>query len=230
MKAAFLVACGPAVFLLACSHQPDGRQPAAAASAPQVGRSLFGFDKEQVGDLPAGWKAEATEQQGALATWGVIADATAPSKPNVLSLTKTNHESGSTFNICWTDRVRFKDGRVEVSMKANSGQEDQGGGPIWRVQDRDNYYLCRANPLENNFRLYYVKGGSRTQIATADARIPTGQWQRIAIEQHGERIACFLNGQQLLEVTDDHISGPGGVGVWTKADAASSFDDITLVP
>jgi hypothetical protein len=230
MKAALLIASAMLLFSSSCSSESDGGQHAGTAAAPKAGRTVFAFDQEKLGGLPPGWKAEGTQPKGPVATWNVIADDTAPSKPNVLSLTKTNHDSGSTFNICWTDRVRFQDGRVEVSLKANSGQEDQGGGPIWRVQDKDNYYVCRANPLENNFRVYYVQGGSRTQIATADARIPSGKWSTIAIEQHGEHIGCFLNGEKLLDVTDKHIPGAGGVGVWTKADAASSFDDITIGP
>jgi hypothetical protein len=180
--------------------------------------------------LPAGWKAEGTNQKGPVATWKVIADPTAPSKPNVLSLTSPNHDSGSTFNICWTDRVRFKEGRIELSLKPNAGKEDQGGGPIWRVQDKDNYYICRANPLESNFRVYYVQNGSRHQLASADLAIAAGKWHTIAIEHRGEHIACWLDGAKLLDATDDHLPSAGGVGVWTKSDAASSFDDLKIQP
>jgi hypothetical protein len=148
----------------------------------------------------------------------------------VLSLTKTNHESGSTFNLCWTDGLRFKEGRITVSLKPNTGQEDQGGGPIWRVQDKDNYYICRANPLESNFRVYYVKDGSRTQLATANVTIPSGRWHTIAIEHRGDKIVCSLNGEKLLEATDNHFPDAGGVGLWTKSDAASSFDDLEIEP
>jgi len=228
MKSPLLVVCLMPFLSLSCSSEIDGRPPAATAASPDAGLTVFPFDREKAGGSPSGWKAEGTQQVGPVATWAVIADGTAPSRPNVLSLTKTNHTSGSTFNICWNEQVHFQDGRVEISLKANGGQEDQGGGPIWRVQDKDNYYVCRANPLENNFRVYYVKNGSRTQLATAEAKIPSGKWHMIAIEQHGEHIVCFLNGTQLLEATDNHILGPGGVGVWTKADATSSFDNITV--
>jgi hypothetical protein len=237
MNSAFLVLAAVTCISSSCSSDAGRSQKAASAAqpvvpsaAPTAGRTVFAFDQDRVGELPAGWKAEGTNQSGPVATWQIIADATAPSKPDVLSLTKTNHDSGSTFNICWTDRARFEDGRMEIALKPNSGAEDQGGGPIWRVQDKDDYYVCRANPLESNFRLYYVKDGSRTQLATANVPIQSGRWHTIAVEHHGQKIVCFLDGEKLLEATDDHIPGAGGVGVWTKSDAASSFDDITILP
>ncbi|MBI5364895.1 MAG: DUF1080 domain-containing protein [Planctomycetes bacterium] len=199
-----------------------------APPKPSMRLAAFAFDEGVLGALPPGWKTEGTQQRGPLATWEVRAEADAPSRPNALTLTKTNHASGGTFNLCWTDRVRFEDGRVEVALRANGGEADQGGGPIWRVLDKDNYYVCRANPLENNVRVYYVVHGSRTELASADATLPSHQWHTIAVEQHGDHIVCFLNGAKLLEATDHHLPRPGGVGVWTKADAATSFDDLEV--
>jgi hypothetical protein len=247
MKSTLLIASLTALVLAACTSHSTSRDedddddegaPTAVAAAsasslapaPLSGATVLAFDQEPAGALPAGWKAEGTNQKGPVATWKVIADATAPSKPNVLSLTSPNHDSGSTFNVCWTDRARFKEGRIEVSLKPNTGSEDQGGGPIWRVQDKDEYYICRANPLESNFRVYYVQNGSRHQLASADVKIATGKWHTIAIEHHGERIACWLDGEKLLEATDGHLPNAGGVGVWTKSDAASSFDDLKIQP
>jgi hypothetical protein len=200
------------------------------AAAPISAATTIGFDEEKAGELPAGWRAEGTNQKGPLATWKVTADASAPSKSNALTLTSANHDSSSTFNICWTDRVRFKEGRIDVALKPNSGSVDQGGGPIWRVQDKDNYYLCRANPLESNFRVYYVKDGSRRELASANVTIASGKWHAIAIEHHGDHITCFLDGEKLLEANDDHLPNAGAVGVWTKSDAASSFDDFKVTP
>lgn len=202
-------------------------QPA-APPAPTAGRTVFDFDREKPGALPVGWKAEGTQQHGPVATWSVSADGTAPSKPNVLALTNAQQGSDDTFNLCWTDRVRFQDGRVELALKAVSGEVDQGGGPIWRVQDKNNYYICRANPLESNLRVYYVKDGARKQLATASIEIPSGTWMTIAIEHRGSRIVCFLNGAKLLEATDEHLPAAGGVGVWTKADSLAHFDDLVV--
>lgn len=187
-----------------------------------------GFDDIAVGTVPQGWKVEGTRQHGPLATWQVVADVSAPSEPNVLALSRINHDSRGTFNLCWTDQIQFRDGEIELRFKAISGEEDQGGGPIWRVRDKNNYYICRANPLEDNFRLYYVKDGRRRQIASARVKIPGGVWHTITIEHEGNQIACYLNGEELLTATDDTFPDAGGLGFWTKADAVTSFDDLMI--
>ena len=220
---------GSLVFALGTAGQP-GSQPAPAKTAESPKETILGFDKDTAGKLPDGWKAEGTNQSGPVATWGVAADTSAPSGPNVLTLSKTNHDSAGTFNICWTDKVRFKDGSIEVKFKAVSGKEDQGGGLIWRVKDKDNYMIARMNPLEDNFRVYYVKDGSRHQIESAKAKVETGTWHTMKVEQHGEHVVCFLDGKEFLNSKDDHIQAEGGIGLWTKSDAVSSFDDLTIKP
>jgi hypothetical protein len=186
------------------------------------------FDEAPTGALPEGWKAEATAPNGPLATWQVIADPKAPTSPNALSLVKVNHTATGTYNLCWTDRARMKDGTVELSFKVVSGAEDQGGGPMWRVKDRDNYYTCRMNPLEDNFRLYVVQDGKRKQLATATTSIDTAKWHTIKVRHSGGDITCWLNGQELLKAQDKTLPDDGGVGVWTKADAATMFDNISV--
>jgi len=188
----------------------------------------FNFDALPAGSLSSDWHVEGTRQSGPLATWKRIVDTGALSQPNVLSLTKINRISGGTFNLCWNDSVSFKDGTISLRFKANSGKVDQGGGPIWRMKDKDNYYVCRANPLEDNFRLYYVKKGSRHQIATANVAISPGQWHSIMVHQNGSHVECYFNGRKLLETNDTTFTNAGRVGVWTKADAATSFDDIVV--
>jgi hypothetical protein len=197
--------------------------------AQDARETIINFDNEPAGSLPYGWKAEGTNQQGPIASWQVIADSSAPSKSNVLALAKTNHDSGSTFNICWSDGQRFKDGRIQVKLKAVSGAEDQGGGIIWRVKDKDNYYIARYNPLEDNFRVYFVKEGSRKQLASEKVTLPSGQWITMRIEQDGEHIQCFLNEKKYLDVADKTLADEGGIGFWTKADAVTSFDDLKIV-
>ncbi len=207
---------------------PGASQPTPQAREAEVIK--FNFDADATGTLPEGWKAEGTSQKGPVATWRLAEAAGAPSAPNVLALASVNHESGGTYNICWTDRVKFRDGTIEVKVLARAGEEDRGGGPIWRVRDRDNYMIARWNPLEENFRLYYVKDGGRKQLASAKVTGVPDQWHTIRIEQRGASVTCSLDGKVLLEATDDHIPGEGGVGVWTKADAATSFDDLTITP
>jgi len=217
----------------------DGRTGAAIDIGPvrgegaengvvENGAAEFSFDDLPPGMLPQGWRVDGTRQDGPLATWQIAADATAPSKGSVLALVRTNHDSTGTFNLCWTDRVRFQDGSIEVSMKPVSGIEDQGGGLIWRAQGPDDYYVCRANPLEENFRLYAVQGGHRTELASAAARISAGAWHRIRVEHEGEHIRCHLDGEKLLDTIDATFTGAGGVGFWTKADAVTSFDDLEI--
>jgi hypothetical protein len=186
------------------------------------------FEDVPTGELPDGWKIEATGTATSLASWAVVPDATAPSKGNALALTSTNHDSASTFNLCWSDEIRFQDGAIEASMKPMSGKEDEGGGLIWRVKDRNDYYVCRANPLEGNLRLYYVQDGFRHELASADIEISAGAWHRIRVEQEGEHIACSLDGKKLLETLDSTFPAEGGVGFWTKADAVTSFDDLLV--
>lgn len=196
-----------------------------ATGAPFTG---WTFNDVAVGALPQGWKTEQTNPRGQGAQWSVQEDATAPSDDRVLALTDTRGASGSTFNVAWTDRATFKDGKIEVAVKTGTGEEDQGGGPIWRVQDKDNYYIARWNPLEDNFRLYYVKDGHRKQLESARVRLSPDEWHTILVDHQGSRITAYLDGEKMFETTDDTFTEAGGVGVWTKADAATFFDDLTV--
>jgi hypothetical protein len=190
--------------------------------------SPAGFDQLDEGALPPGWRIESTGSPRENATWSVRRDPDASSAPNVFALTRTNHASQDAFNLCWTDGLRFGEGVLEVSVRADGGEVDQGGGPIWRARDADNYYVCRFNPLESNFRVYVVEDGKRKQLGTARFESEAGDWHRVRVEHVGSRIACSLDDQPLLEVDDATLSGEGGVGFWTKADARTSFDDLSL--
>lgn len=213
------------------ADQPiDGQEGVAAGTAAQDAAAdrAWSFDDTAPGGLPAGWKIEQTNPRGQGAEWSVEQNAMAPSGDQVLALTDTRGASGSTYNLAWTDEVSFQNGRIEAKVKAGTGREDQGGGPIWRVQDRDNYYIARWNPLEDNFRLYYVKDGRRQQLESADVDLSADQWHTITIEHRGNRITASLNGERMFETTDDTFPQAGGVGVWTKADAATMFDDLSV--
>ncbi|HLC15832.1 MAG TPA: family 16 glycoside hydrolase [Thermodesulfovibrionia bacterium] len=188
----------------------------------------FDFEDTASGQIPEGWIVESTGQSGPIATWQVVFDKESESK--VLGMTKANHNSDSTFNICRTKNVNFKDGEIEVRFKAIEGKEDQGGGPVWRLQDKDNYYIARANPLENNFRLYYVKNGERTALASADVDVPSNKWHTIKIIHKAEHIEAYLNRKKYLEAKDSTFNDAGKVGLWTKADAVTDFDDFKIKP
>ena len=150
------------------------------------------------------------------------ADATAPSKPNVLK------QSGQgTFPWCVKKDLAIADGFVEVKFKPISGSEDSAGGLVWRWKDGDNYYVARANALENNVSLYYTTGGSRNTIKYMDAPVPANQWHTLRVEFSGKKIKVLLDGKPNIELQDTHISGTGAAGVWTKADSVTAFDDFS---
>jgi hypothetical protein len=204
-----------ALALAACASSPLAPMPGA-----------IGFDA----DADPAWRAGSTGRAGPHATWQVRADPAALSAPNVVALTGANHGSEDRFNLFWSSSLRMGDGRLAVAVRADGGTIDQGGGPMWRVQDADNYYLCRVNPLESNFRVYAVVNGVRRQLATALIDTKANQWHRIDVTFTGARIACSLDGAVRLEATDDTIARGGGIGLWTKADARTSFDDLVVTP
>ena len=184
---------------------------------------IFSFDTDPVGAAPPGWECGATGS--GKARWTVEADPSAPSKPNVL-----RQSGAATFPWCVRKDVSLADGVVEVKFKSISGREDQAGGVVWRVQDGDNYYVARANALENNVSLYYTAGGSRKTLKYVDAPVPANRWHTLRVEFRGQKIKVIFNGKACIEMSDDHIKPAGGVGVWTKADSVTAFDDFSHEP
>ena len=178
-----------------------------------------GFDGDPTGALPSGWRAGVTGR--GTPKWTVEADASAPSRPNVLK------QSGSgTFPWCVRPEVAITDGFVEVKFKPMSGREDRAGGVVWRWKDGDNYYIARANALENNVSLYYTANGRRNTLKYVDATVPGDAWHTLRVEFSGKRIRVIYDGKQYIEIEDAHIAGAGAVGVWTKADSVTLFDDF----
>ena len=111
------------------------------------------------------------------------------------------------------------------------GVEDQGGGPAWRHRrSEDDYYVARWNPLEDNFRVYSVRGGERLQLDSARVRSDAQAWHTIRVRHVGDSITCWFDGEELLHATDAKLTTPGAVGLWTKADATTSFDDLAVRP
>ncbi len=133
------------------------------------------------------------------------------------------------FNLCVADDTKYKDVEVMVAFKAIKGEKDQGGGIVWRYQDADNYYVARVNPLENNFRVYKVVGGKRSkEFQDAEVAVPAREWHTLKIKQVGDHIECFLDGKKYLDVKDDAMTKAGKVGLWTKADAQTYFDEFRV--
>jgi len=177
------------------------------------------FDSDKTGSVPPGWRAGVTGRGSP--KWSVEADASAPSKPNVLK------QSGSgTFPWCVKQDASLTDGYAEVKFKSISGREDQAGGLVWRWKDGDNYYVARANALENNVSLYYTQDGRRITLKYVDAPVPRNTWHTLRAEFSGKKIRVIFDGKPYIELDDEHIAGAGLVGVWTKADSVTLFDDF----
>jgi hypothetical protein len=184
---------------------------------------VFKFSKDDVGKAPTGWKAEKTGK-GEGSVWKVMEDETAPSKSGV-ALAQTAKSLGGIFNICVAEETKYKDVELSVSFKAIAGDSDQGGGFVWRYQDHNNYYICRMNPLEDNYRVYKVVAGKRTQLGAKEGvKVKTGEWHQLKVDVKGSQMTGYLDGEKLWEITDDTYQNAGKVGLWSKADAQTHFD------
>jgi hypothetical protein len=100
---------------------------------------------------------------------------------------------------------------------------------VFRLKDPNNYYIIRANALENNYRLYPVVNGRRSQFAGANLKVTSGEWHELRVEAVGNKITCYYDGSQKIVATDDTFKEAGKVGLWTKADSVTSFDDLKVV-
>jgi len=188
---------------------------------------LWNFESDEIGKIPNGFSNQMTGN-GALGKWEVVKDDTAPSTPNVLAQTSQDY-FGYHFNMAINEKETYEDLELIVKFKGVKGREDQGGGPVWRYQDANNYYIARANPLENNFRVYKVVNGNRIQMDSARLKVSSNEWHTIKIIARKDQIQCFYDGQPCLEVTVDTFH-KGKIGLWTKADAVTYFDDLEVRP
>jgi hypothetical protein len=194
---------------------------AASMLASVAATQTVNFDNLATGAPPPGWTATKTGTGAAKFT--VEKDDSAPSKPNVLK------QSGqATYPVCIKDDTNLKDGFVEVKFKPISGKEDQAGGVVWRAKDSNNYYIARANALEDNVRFYRVVKGDRHQIEGVSLKIPSDIWQVLGLRAEGDKFTVMLNGKELFTATDRTFTGPGLVALWTKADSVTHFDQMVI--
>jgi len=186
------------------------------------------FEGATVGAVPRGWMAAKTGE-GEGSVWKVVEDPTAPKGPKVLA--QTAEGPGQLYNLCVADESNFQDVEISVAFKSVKGEGDQGGGVLWRFSDARNYYIARYNPLESNYRVYKVVDGKRTQLATeGNLKLSANEWHTLSIRMKGNEITCSLDGQKHLEAKDDTFTKAGKVGLWTKADAQTYFDDFQAKP
>jgi hypothetical protein len=226
-KPCALTAVATIALVLAGCDSAEMDQSGGVVREEAQGTRTYNFDRNRAGDLPATWVVHQTHAAKAPAEWKVVEDRNAPSRPNVMSLTRTDNEGG-TYNLLILSGSKLRDLDITVKMRANTGKEDQGGGLVWRYKDENNYYVCRLNPLESNYRVYKVVDGKRIQLQSVDAPSNAGQWYTLRANMMGRQITCYLDGRQMLSVADEALPDAGQIGFWTKADAACSFDDLSV--
>jgi 3-keto-disaccharide hydrolase len=187
------------------------------------------FETDAVGAAPKGWTATSTGKGDP--KWTIEQDQTAPSKLKVLK------QSGrATYPLLLKDDTNIKDGFIEVKFKAIAGSEDRAAGLVWRAKDANNYYVVRANALEDNVVLYKTVNGVRSALDIVGRKggygivvpVPANRWHSLRIDFKGTRFKVAYNGTQLFEVEESTFNNAGKVGLWTKADSVTLFDQITL--
>lgn len=182
--------------------------------AATAAKNVWDFEDTNVGKLPRAFRSE-------VGTWAVARDG----DNNVLAQTAKN--PNSVFNIVLASATKVKDVDLSVKLKAVAGDDDQGGGLVWRARDKSNYYLARYNPLEDNYRLYKVEKGKRTMFKNADIKGSPG-WHTLRVTMNAGHIKCYYDGKEYLEVDDNTFPDAGMIGLWSKADAQSYFDELML--
>ncbi|HVC94069.1 MAG TPA: family 16 glycoside hydrolase [Pirellulales bacterium] len=187
----------------------------AVATAAKEPKTVWTFEDQTPGEPADGFHEEVGE-------WKVADD-----DGNKVLFQKAKNPD-ATFNVVLVEGMAAKDLDLSVKLKAVAGNDDRGGGLVWRAIDKDNYYICRYNPLEDNFRVYTVVKGKRTMLKNANIKHTDG-WHTVRITMRGDKIECFFDGKKYLEATDTVFPKAGRIGLWSKADAQSYFDDISAV-
>ena len=180
----------------------------------QAVKRTWTFDDEATGQIAKGFTNEVGE-------WTVVAS------DRGKALAQSANNPNSVFNITLISDTNAKDVDLSVRMKPIAGKTDQGGGLVLRAKDKNNYYLARYNPLEDNFRLYKVVDGKRTLIQNYDIQHTDG-WHTLRVVMNGDQIECYYDGKKYLEAGDSTFTETGKIGLWSKADAQSHFDNLTL--
>jgi hypothetical protein len=181
--------------------------------AAEATKKTWDFEKDEPGKIANGFTNEVGQ-------WEVAKDG-----DNHVLYQKAKNED-ATFNVALVEGTSYKDIDLSVKLKAVAGEVDRGGGVVWRAKDKKNYYIARYNPLEDNFRVYKVQEGKRTQFQSAKIA-GDEKWHTLRVTMVGAKITCYLNGQKHLEVEDSTFPEAGMIGLWSKADAQSYFDDLT---
>ena len=186
---------------------------AVVAGGEQAPRT-WDFERERTGQIAQGFSDD-------VGAWRIV------EAGNGKALMQTAKNENPVFNIARITDTNARDVDLAVDMQAVAGMLDQGGGLVWRAADAKNYYLARYNPLEDNYRLYTVVNGKRTMLEDANITRTSGP-HSLRVTMSGDHIECFFDGKKIHDRHDGTFSGAGKIGLWTKADAQTQFDNLTL--
>jgi len=183
------------------------------------------FDSSEAGKLPPDFSTALTGGGGPI-SWVVREDSTAPDGKRVL-VQESSDDTSYRFPLCIYEKTFARDVAVEVKYKAISGKVDQAGGIVLRYRP-ENYYIARANALENNVILFKTVRGKRSKIQEVPVKVTAGQWHALRFEAKGRRLKITFDGKVVIERDDRTFSNPGKVGLWTKADSVSAFANLKI--
>ena len=201
-------------------------------AGPVVYAAAINFSSDATGTVPQGWSVSMTHQGGP-PKWEVVADITAPSKKGYVVGQTSKDQTDGRFPLLIYDNSNLKDGEVSVAFKPISGRVDQGAGLVWRYRDPNNYYVTRANALEDNVVLYKVERGERIPLPPVGQpsntyglphHVPTGVWHTLRVMFKDSLFTVYIDGIKMFDVNDKTFSDAGKVGLWTKSDSVISFD------
>jgi hypothetical protein len=179
-------------------------------------RREWNFENDRVATVPKGFTSEVGE-------WKIVNDSTAPSGLHVLA--QRARSPRSTFNVCLNEDTLYTHLDISVRTKAVAGKIDQGGGLIWRARDGKNFYVAWFNPLDNSYQVCVVENGHSVDLQSVAVK-DVGDWRTMAVSVTADRIECYLNGKKLLDVKDATFREPGKIGLWTRSDAQTYFDNL----
>jgi hypothetical protein len=210
------------VVLAGCSH----RHKPVVTALPGSWQKTFTFDRMDVDKAPPHFTIDQTHD-GRPPAWLVKLDPHAASGRKVLAQVSTD-ATQDRYPLCINNDIVAKDVAVSVQFKTMTGKIDQAAGIVVRCLDRDNYYVARANALENNVRFYKVEKGKRVQLADAKVEVIARQWHTLEIKARADTFDIYYNGRPVIHVEDKTFDEPGRAGLWTKADSVTFFDDFKL--
>jgi hypothetical protein len=221
-KQACLAGCMAAILLAGCSRQ---HEPPISALGRNWQKTVD-FDRMDLEKAPPKFTIEQTHE-GQPPVWTVKHDSHAASGEKVLAQSSAD-STKDRYPLCLYPDFVARNVAVSVQFKTITGKVDQAGGIVVRYLDRDNYYVARANALEHNIRFYKVEKGQRTQLADAKVDVVARQWQTLEIKAKDANFEVFYNGQRVIQAEDKTFDEPGRVGLWTKADSVTFFDNLRI--